>query len=485
MMKMHDYQLRAAKFVRDHTESALFLEMGLGKTISVLSAMDDLIAGLNINAVLVVAPIRVVESVWPDEVEKWDHTKHLKISLVRGSAKQRAEALKKPAQLFLINYELLPWLADLVKKWKSLPFDMIVFDESSKMKSPRAKRFKKIKRLLPRFKRRVIMTGTPAPNSYLDLWAQVYCADVGRRLGGLFDMFKDRWFTFNQYTYECKIKPGAQKAIRKRIADMVLCMSAKDYLKLPPYVENEVRVKLPPKVMKQYKEFEKELYLKLCDTEVEAFNAASLSMKCRQLTSGAIYDMEDPTKKREGERKWTKLHDVKLDALQDIIDEAQGESVLVVYEFKHELARLRKRYPKAPWIGGGSKNADKAIREWNARKHRVMLVHAASVGHGINLQAGGRIMVWTSMTWSYELFAQMVKRLHRQGQLKAVMIHLIIAAGTVDEDVRAALLAKHTGQATLMHALRARLKKRLSESRGRDAPGGKHKRCLPRTRIGA
>ncbi len=439
--------------------------MGMGKTVAVASAVDDLLAGLNIRRVLVVAPIRVVESVWPDELTKWDHLRWLRHVLIRGNAAKRREAMQSSAPVHLINYEMLIWLTDELKRahWKRnpLPWDMIVFDESSKMKSPQARRFKKLKRVLPRIKRRVIMTGSPRPNSYLDVWAQIYCCDLGQRLGEVFGMFRDRWFDYNQYTYETKLRRGADKEIQRRIKDLVLCLRVEDYLKLPPLIENVVKLQMPAKAIRQYREFEKEMFLQLQDTEVEAQTAATLSMKCRQLTSGAVYDAMEPGEKPKGARKWTAIHDVKMRAVQDIVEEAQGEPLLIVYEFKHELARLRKQYPKAPWIGGGSKGADTAIKEWNTGKHRVMLVHPASVGHGINLQHGGHCMVWTSMTWSYELYSQMVARLHRQGQRQPVVVHMLIIPDTVDDTVREALAGKHKGQAALLLALRAQTARRI------------------------
>lgn len=454
----HRYQEVARKHERDHPSAAEFLDMGLGKTVITLSALDDLIAGLNIRSALVVGPIRVIEDVWPVEVKKWDHLKHLKCVLIRGSPAQRKAALRQKGHIYLINYELLPWLVDelrkLIKKRIPLPFQQVVLDESSKMKSPKAKRFKKFKLIRPHVKRGVwLLTGTPRPNSDLDLWAQLYCCDMGKRLGPHFGMFRDRWFNFNQYTYELTQKPGASKQIRKRISDICLSMRSEDYLELPRLVENVVNVRMPAKAMRQYREFEKEFFLELMDTEVEAFNSASLSMKCRQMTSGAVYqDQEEGERKKD--RKWTKMHDAKMQAVQDIVEDAQGEPIIIVYEFKHELARLRKMFPKAPWIGGGSKNASKTIRDWNKGKLPVLFIHPASVGHGVNLQFGGHTMVWTSMTWSLELFQQMYKRLHRQGQAKPVIMHMLVVPGTVDEDVRAALRAKHEGQASLLKALR-------------------------------
>jgi SNF2 family DNA or RNA helicase len=440
----------------------MFLDMGLGKTVVTLSAIADLIAGLEIRAALVVAPIRVIESVWPQEAQKWDHLRHLKIVVVRGSAKERLAKLAEPADIYLINFEQLIWLSDIASRMKVLPWDMMVFDESTKMKSASARRFKRTKPMLPRCKRFAILTGTPTPNSYMDLWAQIYLLDGGARLGEFVTYFRERYFDYNPWTYELKLKPGAAKQIRDKIRDLVMCLRSEDYLKLPPCVETVIPVDLPPKVLDLYHEFEEELFIKVQDTEVEAFNAAALSMKCRQLTSGAVYDVPS----EEGPRKWQVVHDAKLDALEDVIEEANGEPLLVVYEFRHELARLLARWPKTPWIGGGSKDSGAIIDQWNKGKLKLLFVHPASVGHGVNLQFGGRLLVWTSGTWSYELYEQMAKRLHRQGQTKPVMVYLLVARGTVDETVAEVLRGKRQGLAELMAALRARAEAASGKRRG-------------------
>lgn len=441
------------RFLLDHPCTAEFIDMGLGKTSVALTVVSDLLAGLEISGALVVGPIRVIDQAgpWHEERATWDHVRHLRLVTLRGSPAQRLKLLSEPADVYLINYELIAWLADVTRTMKTLPFDMVIFDESSKMKSHKAVRFRRIKPMLPRFPRRVIMTGTPRPNNYLDLWSQVFLLDGGKRLGAFFTHFRDRYFDFNPYSYECKIKPGAARAIRNAIRDITIAMRSEDYLKLPPIIYTDVKVPLEPSVMAKYRTLQKTMFLELEKAEIEAFNAAALTNKCRQFTSGVMYD-ED--------LKEHVVHDAKMDALEDIIDDAGGNPVLVVYEFRSELARLRKRWPKAPWIGGGSKDPDGAIRAWNTGKTQVMLVHPASVGHGLNLQHGGRRMVWTSMTWSLELYQQMVKRLHRQGQKKPVLVSHLVAPGTVDEAVLEALRGKAKGQDALMRALR-RLKARL------------------------
>lgn len=452
--KPHAYQRRAKQFLLDKKFANFWLDMGLGKTSVALTAIEELRFLWDIRAALVVAPIRVIENVWPEEAAKWRHLTKLKLVPIRGSARQRRIALETHADVYLINYELLIWLAEELDDMDRPPWDMVVFDESTKMKAHGARRFKKFRRWSLAAKRRVCMTGSPRPNTYLDLWAQTYLLDGGDRLMEFFTHYRDRWFEHNPWTHETKIRKGADKAIEARIRDITLCMRSEDYLELPPVVYNSIKVALPPKAMALYREFEKEMFVKLAGGEVEAESAATLSMRCRQLTSGAVYYQEH----EDAPRKVVLLHEAKLDALEDVIEEANGESVLVVYEFKHELMRLLKRWPKTRWIGGGCTGAKASIDAWNARKVPLMFVHPASVGHGINLQHGGRIMVWTSGTWSYEQYAQMVKRLHRQGQAQAVIVHMLVATGTVDETVLATLREKKTGQDALLDALKTRAK---------------------------
>lgn len=439
------YQRRMRRFLLEHPRAIEFIDMGMGKTVVMLTAISDLVAGLEIRSALVVAPINVVENTWPDEQRQWDHLAHLKLAVVRGSPAQRLAILRRPADIYLINYELLAWLSEVTAK-KPVPFDMIVFDESSKMKSHAAKRFKKIKPLLPRMQRRVIMTGTPTPNNYLDLFSQVFLVDGGERFGPFFTHFRQRYFDFNEWTYACTIKPGAAKAIRKLIRPITLCMRSEDYLALPPVMYHNVTIRLPPAVMRQYAELEKEMFLQLERGEVEAMNAAALTNKCRQFTSGVVYDEE---------QKEHVIHDHKLDALADIIDDMGGKSLLVVYEFRSELKRMLARWPGTPWIGGGSKDKSGVIKLWNARKAPLVFVHPQSVGHGLNLQHGGHHMVWTSMTWALELYQQMVKRLHRQGQGHPTVVTHLVAAGTVDDAVLGVLREKARGQAALLRRLRA------------------------------
>ncbi len=456
----HPYQSTALAHLKAHPSAALLLDMGLGKTVVALTAIADLIDGLDLGAVLVVAPLRVVQMTWPEEIAKWDHTRHLKVSRVLGVQKERERALTEPADIYLMNYENVIWLAEWLSKNGSkrpAPFDMIVWDESSKMKSWAARRFKMIKPYLPTFKRHAILTGTPSPKSYLDLWSQYYLLDQGARLGKFITHYRDRHFEqgYDGWTYT--LRGGHSKQIERAISDITLCLKAKDYLKMPKLIKNRVEVALPPKTVKQYKELEREMFLKLDSGEIEAMNAAALSNQCRQFVGGAVYKEQlfTPEGKPILPRVWHTVHNAKIDALADIIEDAQGSPVLVAFEFKHELARLRARWARAPMIVGGTSERDaaKAKAAWNSGTVPVMLVHPASVGHGLNLQAGGHILVWFTLTWSLELYEQTVARLYRQGQSQPVVVHSLVCRGTVDEAVAASIAGKAKGQAALISAL--------------------------------
>lgn len=476
----HSYQETAEAHVLAKPSAALFLDMGLGKTVVTLTAIAKLIDSCAIRCALVVAPMRVCDLVWPQEVEKWDHLRWLRVSRIRGSPVSKKmkrwepsletqvdfnskpsddaiDVLSRPTDIMLVNYELLGDLCFWMSKQKVLPWDTIVFDESSKMKASDAKRFKLLKPQLNRFDRRLIMTGTPAPQGYEDLWSQIYLLDEGKRLGKFITHYRDEHFR-EAGDYDLVLRHGHDKIIQAAIADLVLCLSAKDHLKMPMLTFNEVKVDLPAKAKKQYETFEEEMFIELATMEVEAFNAAALSAKCRQLTSGAVYSppVYDTYGRLKGERTWEVIHDTKLDALEDIIEEAAGSPVLVAYEFQSEIERLLKRWKGTPWIGGGAVNreVEKAVLDWNAGKVPLMFVHPASVGHGINLQYGGHILVFISGTWSLELWEQTYCRLYRQGQEHPVIVHSIIARGTIDTQVTSAIRSKAKTQSELIEALK-------------------------------
>lgn len=471
--KPRPYQDRMRRFLIRNPRAALFVDMGLGKTVTVLTAFQDLVAGLEVSRMLVVAPIRVCESTWPEEIKQWEHTSSLSHSLVRGSPvskllkrkgkefwsrpnQQAINSLAMKSDITCVNFELLPDICEWLSRQPRCPWDWLVVDESTKMKSHSARRFKLLKPHLHRFKRWTIMSGTPMPNSYQDLWAQIYLLDRGRALGEFWTHFKDRWFDTNPWSYETKIKEGAAKEIERRIAPYVLCLKSEDYIKLPPIIHTRIAIDLPPKLRKQYDELEKEMFLKLEEGEVEALNAASLSGKCRQYTSGAMYETLEPVEAdRGGPKSWLPVHDLKTTAAEEIVDSAQGDPTIIMYEFRHELERLRKLYPKAPYIGGGAKDSKGTLQRWNRRELPVLLAHPDSLGHGLNLQHGGRRIIWMSMTWNRDSWEQTIKRLHRSGQARPVLVYRVVCKGTVDEAVEAALRAKGGRQAGFLSAMRA------------------------------
>lgn len=420
----------------------------VSKTISTLTAIDDLIYDYyDIQRVLVIAPKRVAETTWTDEAQEWDHTKGLRLSVAIGSQKKRVEALNADADIYVINRENVVWLVEYYgRHW---PFDMVVIDEASSFKNHQAKRFKALKKVRPLVKRIVELTGTPAPNGLLDLWAQMYLLDRGERLEKSITRYRDRYFDPDKrdghIVYSWKLKPGASDEIYSRIGDVCVSMKSSDYLTLPPAMMNVVPVKLQPAAMKKYNDLEKELVLSIDEKDIVANTAASLSGKLLQMANGAVYDEN---------KEVVHIHDEKLDALEEIIDCNAGKSVMVFYYFKHDLARLKERFPNA-------KDLDTAddIHDWNAGKIPLLLVHPASAGHGLNLQHGGHIVVWFGLTWSLELYQQANKRLHRPGQSEPVMIHHLVARGTIDEDVMRALKDKSVGQDTMMDAVKARLEK--------------------------
>lgn len=448
--KSWNYQQYAINHVIDNSASGLFLDMGMGKTVSTLTAIDDLILLGEVNKILVIAPLRVAEDTWSTEVDKWDHLKHLRISKILGSKKQREEAINTEADIYVTNRENVDWL--VTECFNSWIWDMVVIDELSSFKSSKAKRFRALKKVRPYFKRIVGLTGTPAPNSLIDLWPQIYLLDGGQRLGKTITGYKERYFKpgrRNGYVvYNWELKEGSEEAIQNKISDICISMSAKDYLDIPERIDNRVEITLPIKVMDTYKQLEKDLVLEIGEEDITAANAAVLTNKLLQLANGAIYS-ED--------KEVVRIHDEKLDRLEEIIDIANGKPVLVFYNFKHDYDRISKMLTKNK-IKNQALNTSDDIKKWNNGEIQVALLHPASAGHGLNLQYGGNIIVWFGLTWSLELYQQANARLHRQGQKETVIIHHLIAKGTVDEDVMNALANKEVNQNMLLEAVKARLK---------------------------
>ena len=442
----HKYQSYAVDFVVEHPVSALILECGLGKTSITLSAINELMYNrFEICSVLVVCPLRVANT-WRDEIRKWDDFHNLTYSIAIGDVSERISALKRRADIYIINRENVQWLVED----SGLPFtyDMLVIDELSSFKSHQAKRFKSLLKVRPLVKRIVGLTGTPSSNGLMDLWAEYRLLDMGNRLGRFIGRYREAYFkpdkTNGQIVFSYKPVPGAEDIIYDKISDITISMKACDYLKLPGLVMNRVSVELDDKEKKVYERFRKDLVTQVQDTEIDAANAAVLSGKLMQMSSGAIYDEE---------KNVLPIHDKKLDALEDLLEAANGKPVLIAYWFKHDLQRIQKRVPGAREIKTG-----KDIEDWNAGRVPVALIHPASAGHGLNLQSGGSTLVWFSLTWSLELYQQTNARLYRQGQKETVVIHHIVAKDTIDENVVAALEKKDQTQTALINAVKAQLK---------------------------
>ncbi len=430
----------------------LFLDMGLGKTVSTLSAILDLKYNrFAVNRVLVVAPKKVAEATWQKEGTKWDHLHLLRFSTVLGSAAKRIRALNTPADIYVINRENVSWIVEHYKNdW---PFDMVVLDESSSFKNHQAKRFKALTHVRPHIKRMVLLTGTPAPNGLTDLWAQVYLLDQGTRLEKRIGQYREKFFSPDQRNREQVFsympKPGAEEAIKERIADICVSMKAEDYLDLPDLITNIIPVVLDDKAEKAYQTLEREMLLEVDGAAIDAGSAAVLTNKLLQLCNGAVYDEQ---------RQPVEIHRCKIEAFMELVEGLQGKPALVFYNFQHDLTRieaalqgagLRVRRMKGP--------ADEEA--WNRREVDILLAHPASAAYGLNLQDGGNHVVWFGLNWSLELYQQAVKRLHRQGQTEKVINHILSVVGSVDEDVINALEDKSGTQDRLMNALKARIQK--------------------------
>ncbi|WP_238858958.1 DEAD/DEAH box helicase [Clostridium sp. YIM B02569] len=448
--KPWDYQKYAINHVIDHNAAGLFLDMGMGKTVSSLTAIDNLLFLGDTNKVLVIAPKRVAEDTWSTEVEKWDHLKNLRISIILGTPKQRDEAVRKDADIYFTSRDNVVWLVDnYFKTWK---WDTCIIDELSSFKSSKAKRFRALKKVRPYFKRIIGLTGTPAPNSLIDLWPQLYLLDGGQRLGRTITGYREQYFVpgdRNQHiVYNWNLKEGAEDAIHNKISDICISMMAKDYLDLPERIDNKIYVDLPKSAKAKYKELEKDLIIQLDGEDITATNAAVLTGKLLQIANGAIYSEDHEV---------VEIHEQKLNALLDIIEAANGKPVLVFYSFKHDLSRIMKTL-KDSKLKGQALEGQEDIKKWNNGEISILLLHPASAGHGLNLQYGGNIVVWFGLPWSLELYQQANARLHRQGQKETVIIHHIIAKNTVDEDVIKALSSKEINQNVLLEAVKARLK---------------------------
>ena len=441
----HDYQKRAIDMVERLSHVGLFLDMGLGKTVITLTAVNDLMYDyFEIRKVLVIAPLRVAEDTWSRESKKWDHLNGLTISKILGTAAQRKAAVEAEADIYVVNRENVVWLTKNCKKWD---FDMIVIDELSSFKNPQSKRFRALRKVIPKSSRVVGLTGTPSPNSLMDLWAQIYLLDRGERLGQTLSAYREEFFTPGAHNgcvvYKWNLRKGGLQEIEKRISDICISMSAKDYLTLPKRIDNEIPIRLSEEELALYKNMEREQLLHLGeDSDIVALNAAAVMAKLLQIANGSVYDTDG---------RAINIHQRKTEALQDIVEDTDSP-VLVFYSFRHDLEAILTSVPDAKEL-----KSPKDIKDWNSGNIRVLLAHPASVGYGLNLQEGGHTIVWYGLTWSLELYQQANARLYRQGQEKPVIVHHLIAEGTVDEQVMKALQTKDTSQAALLAALKERL----------------------------
>lgn len=443
--KPYEYQEYATRFIQTHEVSAIFLDCGMGKSVITLTAIKRLLAKGKARRVLVVAPLRVAQTTWPDEIQKWDHLKGLTYAVAVGSEEKRKAALAKKADITIINRENVEWL--VAKSGQKWCYDTVVLDELSSFKSYQAKRFKYLLKVRPFVSRIVGLTGTPASNGLMDLWAEFRILDLGERLGRYITRYREAYFKPDkrnaQVVFSYKPLPGAEERIYEKISDITISMKAKDYLHLPELVFNDVFVKLDEKAERAYAEFKADMVVELKGEEIDAVNAAVLSNKLLQMANGAIY-AEDG--------KVIRIHDKKLDALEDMLESANGKPVLVAYWFKHDLQRIKERFPLAREI----KTAED-IRAWNNGEIAMGLIHPASAGHGLNLQRGGSTIIWFGLTWSLELYQQLNARLYRQGQKETVIIHHILTEGTMDERVLRAVGEKDKTQSALIDAVKAEL----------------------------
>ena len=416
---LHDYQKYGVEYIITHPITALFLDLGLGKTIITLTAIDELMFDyFEIGKVLIIAPLRVAQTTWSDEIQKWEHLSGLRISKVIGSADERNAALTATADIYVINRENVDWLVAN----HEFDFDMIVIDELSSFKSHQSKRFKALRKVRPKVSRMIGLTGTPTPNGLMDLWAEINILDMGARLGRFITRYREAYFRPDRrngaIVYSYKPLPSSEKQIYDKISDICISMKACDFLKMPERIDNIVTVEMDDDEMEQYKQMEHQLLLPFADGDIDAVNAAALSNKLIQMANGAVYNENGDTKQ---------IHTRKLDALDDLIEASVGKPILVFYNFKHDKDRISKRFDVREI------KTEQDIRDWNSGKIPVALAHPASAGHGLNLQSGGSTVVWFGLNWSLELYQQANARLYRQGQKETVVIHHIVTKATIDE----------------------------------------------------
>jgi len=452
-MKLHEYQEQAVEHLLSNKEAGLFLDMGLGKTLITLSALSQLMFDtMEVSKVLIIAPKRVADHTWTAEIAKWAEFRHFRVSKILGKESERKRAVSASADLYLINRENIVWL--ITHLGGAFPFDTVVIDELSSFKSPKAARFKALKRIRPSIKRVIGLTGTPAPNGLIDLWSQMYLIDDGARLGKFVGHYREKYFKPGKrngaviFNYVPKDK-NVEEQIYDQIRDVCISMKAKDYLKLPPRIDTVTDVVLPPVLVSRYEEFERDSVMEIASKEISAVSAAALTNKLLQFSNGAVYD-EDGS--------YHEVHNAKIEALGERLEAANGKPVLVFYTFKSDAERICKHLKEfRPHLLRDSAS----IEQWNKGGINVLLAHPASAGHGLNLQEGGHHIEWFGLNWSLELYLQAVARLDRQGQKMPVINNRLLTTGTMEADVLKALDAKNAGQEALLAAVKARVKKYL------------------------
>ena len=442
----HTYQTRLKDFIMSHRYAFLTVDMGLGKTVTTLTAIAELLDCVEISRVLVIAPKSVAENTWTSECAKWDHLAHLRVSVVMGDEKHRIAALQEDADIYVINRDNVAWLTKQQgARWS---FDTVIIDESSSFKNPQAQRFKALRRVRPFIRRLILLTGTPSPNGHMDLWSQMWLIDMGQRLGHTLGAYRTRYFrpgrSNGHVVYDWHLRPGAADEISARMADVCVSLKAEDWLEVPDLIESDTLIALSPSESKAYRDFERDQLMSLDGKDIEALTAASLANKLLQFTGGAMYDTE---------HGWHEVSDAKLRALEDLLETSGEEPVLVFYQYKHELERLRDRFKALQPVTFSGE--PEVLQAWNEGRIRLMLCQPASVQYGLNMQAGGHIIVWYTPTWNLEQYQQANARLHRQGQNRPVLCYRLICAGTIDERVIRAISGKCGAQEALLGMIRA------------------------------
>lgn len=465
----HDYQRFTIEQMVERKKLFAVLSMGLGKTSCTLSAIAQLIYDrFEVEKVLIIAPLFVADVTWEDERDKWDHLRPLRISKILGTEKQRLAGLNRNADVYTINRENVKWLIDyFVKKGRAWPFDMIVVDESSSFKSGSSQRFRALRKATAVVDRVVLLTGTPDPNGLMDLWSQTYLLDGGERLGKTLTEYRNRYFTPGRRNgnviYEWLPREGAKEAIFAKLSDVMISLTAADYLKMPERIDNIVKLRMPPEAKEQYERMEEECILELESGDVVAGNKAAVTNKLLQMANGAVY-YEEPEADEDGvvtgwQRKWVQIHEAKLDALEEIVED-YGQPLVVFYSFQHDFERLMSRFAK---YDPAVIRSRKDIEAWNRGEVRLLFAHPASVGHGLNLQAGGSMVVWFGLPNNLEWYQQANARLYRQGQKRTVVITHLLMEGTQDVSVMRGLKGKTLNQDELIAAVKARIKSRKAE----------------------